>query len=155
MEEERPLRFSSKLSDELQNINLTPAQGYILSRIDGSSCARDIVSLSPVPEAEAAETLLDLISKGLVTWDNESGKAAPDKKILSASEDDGESALESALLTAIDRILRLARERCYPDLLASISARQRRTSRTLTSSSSSVFIRMRSPATSHPPIDKS
>ncbi len=117
MEEERPLRFSSKLSDELQNINLTPAQGYILSRIDGSSCARDIVSLSPVPEAEAAETLLDLISKGLVTWDNESGKAAPDKKILSACEDDGESALESALLTAIDRILRLARERRYSDLL--------------------------------------
>ena len=116
MEEERPLRFSSKLSDELQNINLTPAQGYILSRIDGSSCARDIVSLSPVPEDEAAETLLDLISKDLVTWDDESGKAVSEK-IRSASEDDGESALASALVTAIDRILRLGRERRYSDLL--------------------------------------
>ena len=108
MEEKRPLRFSPKLSDELQNINLTAAQGYILSRIDGSSCARDIVSLSPVPEAEAAETLLDLISKDLVTWDDESGKPAPDKK---------KSALDSALVTAIDRVLRLARERRYSELL--------------------------------------
>ena len=108
MEEERPLRFSPKLSDELQNINLTAAQGYILSRIDGSSCARDIVALSPVPETEAAETLLELISKDLVTWDDEPGKPAPDKK---------KSALDSALVTAIDRVLRLARERRYSELL--------------------------------------
>lgn len=108
MEEKRPLRFSPKLSDELQNINLTPAQGYILSRIDGSSCARDIVSLSPVPEAEAAATLIDLISKDLVTWDDEPGKPAHDKK---------KSALESGLVTEIDRVLRLARERRYSELL--------------------------------------
>ena len=126
MEEKRPLRFSSKLSDELQNINLTPAQGYILSRIDGSSCAREIVSLTPVPETEAAETLLDLIAKGLVRWDDDaSGKATRGKKFLSASAstsastsvDDGESALEAVLVTKINRILRLARERRYSELL--------------------------------------
>ena len=115
MEEKRPLRFSSKLSDELENINLTPAQGYILSRIDGSSCAREIVSLTPGPETEAAETLLDLISKDLVTWDDEAGETTRDKKFLSASTsmDDGESALEAVLVTEVNRILRLARERRY------------------------------------------
>ena len=119
MEEKRPLRFSSKLSDELENINLTPAQGYILSRIDGSSCAREIVSLTPGPETEAAETLLDLISKDLVTWDDEAGETTRDKKFLSASAsmDDGESALEAVLVTEVNRILRLARERRYSELL--------------------------------------
>jgi tetratricopeptide (TPR) repeat protein len=111
MEEARPLRFSAKLSDELQNVSLTPAQGYILSRIDGSSCARDILSLSPVPEAEAAATLLDLISKGLVTWDDTAKKSA------SKADEDGESALDDAFATEVERILRLARERRYSELL--------------------------------------
>jgi serine/threonine protein kinase len=113
MEEDRPLRFSPKLSDELQNINLTPAQGYILSRIDGSSCARDIVSLSPVPEAEAAATLLDLIANELVSWADE----ASDKSTGNKSHSKGESTLDRGFVTEADRILRLARDRRYSELL--------------------------------------
>ncbi len=67
-EEERPLKFASKLSDELQEMSLTPAQGFILSRIDGASRAREILALSPLPEADVAATLADLIEKGLVAW---------------------------------------------------------------------------------------
>ena len=66
--EERPLKFASTLSDELQEMSLTPAQGFILSRIDGASRARDILALSPLPEAEVAATLADLIDKGLLAW---------------------------------------------------------------------------------------
>lgn len=117
MEEDRPLRFSPTLSDDLQNINLTPAQGYILSRIDGSSRARDIISLSPVPEAEAAETLLDLISKELVTWSDEPSAPPSAKPAAEIAEDEGESALDRSFATEVSRILRLARERRFSELL--------------------------------------
>lgn len=116
MEEDRPLRFSPKLSDELQNINLTPAQGYILSRIDGTSCARDIISLSPVSEAEAADTLLDLIAKELVIWSEDRQGRARSKKTVGA-DDEENSALDPKLSTQVDRILRLARERRFSELL--------------------------------------
>lgn len=70
-EDDRPLALSSNLSDELQNISLTPAQGFILSRVDGTLRARDILSLSPLPEEDVAATLVDLLDRGLLMHEGE------------------------------------------------------------------------------------
>jgi tetratricopeptide (TPR) repeat protein len=120
MEEERPLRFAAKLSDELQDMSLTPAQGFILSRIDGASRARDILALSPMPEAEVAETLADLLDKGLLAW----GKAGAQPELVSsdtATRRRGARAkpkgLDDAMEKEIERILELAGQKRYRELL--------------------------------------
>ena len=119
-EEERPLKFATTLSDELHDISLTPAQGFILSRIDGASRARDILALSPMPEAEVAATLAGLIEKGLLAWGESS--ASPDRKSSdTATRRRGAKpktkGLDEALEGEMERILNLAGAKRYQELL--------------------------------------
>ena len=119
-EEERPLKFATTLSDELHDISLTPAQGFILSRIDGASRARDILALSPMPEAEVAATLADLIEKGLLAW-GETG-ASPDRKSSdTATRRRGAKpkpkGLDETFEREMERILDLAGQKRYEELL--------------------------------------
>jgi serine/threonine protein kinase len=118
--EERPLKFATTLSDELQDMSLTPAQGFILSRIDGASRARDILALSPLPDAEVAATLADLIDKGLLAW-GETGASPDVMSSDTATRRRGAKAkpkgLDVALEKEMDRILELAGQKRYPELL--------------------------------------
>ena len=118
--EERPLKFATTLSDELQDMSLTPAQGFILSRIDGASRARDILALSPLPEAEVAATLADLIERGLLAW-GDNGASSERKSSDTATRRRGAKAkpkeLDEALEKEMDRILELAGQKRYPELL--------------------------------------
>jgi serine/threonine protein kinase len=118
--EERPLKFASTLSDELQEMSLTPAQGFILSRIDGASRARDILALSPLPEAEVAATLADLIDKGLLAW-GEAGSSSDVNSSDTATRRRGGKArprgLDPALEKEIERLLDLAGRKRYQELL--------------------------------------
>ena len=119
-EEKRPLKFATTLSDQLQDMSLTPAQGFILSRIDGASRARDILALSPLPEAEVAETLAGLIEKGLLAW-GETG-ASPDLKSNdTATRRRGAKAkptgLDGALEKEMERIVELAGQKRYREVL--------------------------------------
>jgi serine/threonine protein kinase len=120
-EEERPLKFASKLSDELQDMSLTPAQGFILSRIDGASRACDILALSPLPEADVAATLADLIEKGLLAW------GTPGMRPDSSSSDTATRRrgakpkarrLDDAAEKELERILDLAGQKRYAEVLA-------------------------------------
>jgi tetratricopeptide (TPR) repeat protein len=118
--EERPLKFASTLSDELQEMSLTPAQGFILSRVDGASRARDILALSPIPESEVAATLADLIDKGLLAW-GEPG-ASPDVMSSDTATRRREAraksrALPEALGKEVERILELAGQKRYTEML--------------------------------------
>ncbi len=110
--ETRSLRFTRIASDEFQMISLTPAQGFILSRINGMSRASDILSVSPMPESEAAGTLLDLIDKGLLTW----AEPTQDPTIPETNEVEGKP-LEPAMGHEVDRAIRLGSERRYSELL--------------------------------------
>ncbi len=119
-EEERPLKFATTLSEELHDISLTPAQGFILSRIDGASRARDILALSPMPEAEVAATLAELIEKGLLAW-GETG-ASPDRNSSdTATRRRGARpkprGLDETFEREMERILDLARQKRYEELL--------------------------------------
>ncbi|HJS75241.1 MAG TPA: protein kinase, partial [Vicinamibacteria bacterium] len=121
-EEERPLKFASRLSDELQEMSLTPAQGFILSRIDGASRARDILALSPLPEADVAATLADLIEKGLLAWgepgtrpDSSSSDTATHRRGVKAKSNTG---LDDSTEKELERILELAGQKRYAEVLA-------------------------------------
>ena len=87
--ENRPLQFAPRLSDELKDVSLTPAQGFVLSRIDGTSRARDIISVSPMPEAEVAGTLSELISRGLLVWNEDGASSGNSAEPTPPSDEEG------------------------------------------------------------------
>ena len=104
-EDDRPLRFAATLSDDLQDLKLTPTQGYVLSRVDGVSLARDIMTVSAVPEAEAAGTLVDLFEKGLLVFIEDEAASEPVRE------------LDEMFALEVDRVVRLGKEKRYSELL--------------------------------------
>ena len=104
-EDNRPLRFVDTLSDDLQDLKLTQTQGYVLSRIDGVSLARDIMTVSAVPEAEAAGTLVELFEKGLLVFVEDEAASEPVRE------------LDEMFALEVDRVVRLGKEKRYSELL--------------------------------------
>jgi serine/threonine protein kinase len=51
-----------------QKVALTPTDGFVLSRIDGTLSAREILSLVPGPREDAARSLFGLLCTGLVDY---------------------------------------------------------------------------------------
>jgi len=51
-----------------QKVTLTPTDGYILSRVDGMTSAREVIQILPLPEDEVCRSLLGLLSTGLVEF---------------------------------------------------------------------------------------
>jgi serine/threonine protein kinase len=51
-----------------QRITLTPTDGFVLSRIDGTLSARDVVGLCPVPPEDAERSLFGLLSTGTIDY---------------------------------------------------------------------------------------
>jgi hypothetical protein len=51
-----------------QKITLTPADGFVLSRVDGSSSARDVMALVPLPAEDAERSLFSLLCTGIVGY---------------------------------------------------------------------------------------
>ena len=49
------------------NQQITPLHGFILSRINGQWSVSEILSVVPVPEAEALTSLKQLLDKGFIT----------------------------------------------------------------------------------------
>jgi tetratricopeptide (TPR) repeat protein len=65
---DRVLGLSSDPLLRFQRIALTPADGYMLSRIDGSLSAREVMQLIPMEPAEAQRSLFGLLSTGVVEY---------------------------------------------------------------------------------------
>jgi curved DNA-binding protein CbpA len=51
-----------------QKITLTPADGYLLSRVDGTLSAREVIQLAPFPAEEAQACLFGLLCTGVVEY---------------------------------------------------------------------------------------
>ena len=52
----------------MDRITLSPADGYILSRADGSTTARSLIQASPLPAEDVERSLLGLLSTGVVRY---------------------------------------------------------------------------------------
>ena len=94
--EKRSLSFSPTIPDTLQALVLSPEQGFILSRVDGTSTPREILSLSPLGEEETARALIDLLECGLVKL-NDEAPTEPVEAPAEAPTPESASAPESAL----------------------------------------------------------
>jgi serine/threonine protein kinase len=72
--DDRKLRVVTSPMLSFQNVELTPEEGFILSRIDGTLTPSDIFRLSHLSEEDTARTLLGLLRAGIVEL--ESAEAA-------------------------------------------------------------------------------
>jgi serine/threonine protein kinase/tetratricopeptide (TPR) repeat protein len=64
----RVLALSSDPLLRTQRITLTPADGFVLSRVDGSSRARDVMALVPLPAEDVERSLFSLLCTGIVDY---------------------------------------------------------------------------------------
>jgi len=51
-----------------QRVTLTPADGYVLSRVDGTLSAREIVAMISLPREETHKSLFALLSTGMIEY---------------------------------------------------------------------------------------
>jgi curved DNA-binding protein CbpA len=65
---ERVLVSSTDPLLRFQRIPLTPTDGYILSRIDGTMTAREIIQSAPLPADQVERSLLGLLCTGMVEF---------------------------------------------------------------------------------------
>jgi tetratricopeptide (TPR) repeat protein len=65
---DRVLGLSSDPLLRFQKITLTPADGFVLSRIDGTLSAREVLELNPLPETETQRSLFGLLSTGVIEF---------------------------------------------------------------------------------------
>jgi serine/threonine-protein kinase len=67
----RVLRLSADPLLRAQKLTLTPAEGFVLSRIDGTLSAREVVGLIPLPAEETEHSLFSLLCTGMVGYEEE------------------------------------------------------------------------------------
>ncbi len=65
---DRILGLSSDPLLRFQKVTLSPADGYVLSRVDGSSSAREIIQLNPAPSEETMKSLFGLLCTGILEY---------------------------------------------------------------------------------------
>lgn len=65
---DRLLARTSEAELRLQKISLTPVDGYVLSRVDGTLRAREVIQLAPVAPAEAQKSLYGLLCAGVLEY---------------------------------------------------------------------------------------
>ncbi len=65
---DRVLVLSSDPLLRFQKLSLSPADGFVLSRVDGVTSAREIVQMIPLPAEQAQKSLLGLLSTGVVEY---------------------------------------------------------------------------------------
>jgi serine/threonine protein kinase/tetratricopeptide (TPR) repeat protein len=72
----RVLVLSSDPLLRTQKIALTPTDGFVLSRIDGTLGAQEIIGLSPLPPEDTERSLFGLLSTGMVDYRREATSRA-------------------------------------------------------------------------------
>lgn len=73
---DRALVASSDPLLRFQRIELSPLDGYVMSRVDGVLTAREVVQLVPAPRSEAERSLFGLLSTGVIEYRGERRPAA-------------------------------------------------------------------------------
>jgi DnaJ-domain-containing protein 1 len=65
---DRILALSSDPLLRYQRISLSPVDGYVLSRVDGTLSAREIIQITPLPPEDVQRSLFGLVSTGVLEY---------------------------------------------------------------------------------------
>jgi curved DNA-binding protein CbpA len=63
---DQPVKISGSLNDMLEDVQLTPTEGFLLSRLDAAKDVAGLIRLSSLPEAQTYNTLYTLLLSGTV-----------------------------------------------------------------------------------------
>jgi curved DNA-binding protein CbpA len=63
---EQPIAISGSLSNMLEEVELTPTEGFLLSRLDSARDVAGLIQLSSLPEEQTYSTLYTLLMSGTV-----------------------------------------------------------------------------------------
>jgi hypothetical protein len=63
-----------------QMITLTPTDGFVLSRIDGTLSARDVMSLIPLPTEDTERSLFSLLCTGIIDYRGGEARQPPPRR---------------------------------------------------------------------------
>jgi tetratricopeptide (TPR) repeat protein len=106
---------ATDLTNMLQDLDLTPTEAFLLSRLDGTHKISVLISVSALPADQAIETLYALKAAGLISVGRPSHPAKPSRETLSmlraaelARNTVDESKLSSAQVEERRRICKLA-----------------------------------------------
>ena len=73
---DQPVKISGSLNDMLEGVQLTPTEGFLLSRLDAAQDVASLIRLSSLPEEQAYTTLYTLLLAGTVIV-GDSGQQEP------------------------------------------------------------------------------
>jgi len=76
---DRVLFASSDPLLRFQRIRLAPLDGYVMSRVDGTLSAREVIQVIPLPARDVERSLFGLLSTGVVEFRGAGGKPKPDR----------------------------------------------------------------------------
>ena len=71
---DQTVKLSGSLNDMLEEVELTPTEGFLLSRLDAAHDVSSLIQLSSLPEEEAYSTLYTLLMSGSIIVGGDGGK---------------------------------------------------------------------------------
>ena len=116
-EESQVFHLSPTLSGDLRGVEISPEEGFLLSRIDGASRPNDIISVSPMAEAATARALMDLLRKGLIRLGGVTREPVSAPVPPPPPKPKPAPGPDAATVSEVDRLLALAESEDYPALL--------------------------------------
>jgi hypothetical protein len=72
----RTLTLSNDPLLRFQKLTLSPADGFVLSRVDGTTSAREIVQMIPLPAEETRKSLFGLLCTGIIEFKGDTERRA-------------------------------------------------------------------------------
>ncbi|MCG6948281.1 MAG: hypothetical protein LJE93_05120 [Acidobacteria bacterium] len=82
---DRIIKLRSSLNDMLEEVQLTPTEGFLLSRLDGAGNLTGLIRLSSLPEEDTYLTLYPLLLSGTVVILSEDGEPLPEPEVESTA----------------------------------------------------------------------
>lgn len=112
---ERRVWRSREFAHLLQDFNLTPTEGFLLSRLEGTRTISDLFQVSALPDEQAIATLYPLIVAGVVATGDEAPRPARQRSRPAEPQAKGPRPVDEGSLNTIQRqerhnIRRLAEE---------------------------------------------
>jgi hypothetical protein len=123
----RTVWIASDLEHLLDDYNLTPTEGFLLSRLDGSISISDLFQVSALPTEQAIATLYSLLVSGVVEVGDPDSSGRPEEppkpRALHAVDAVDESSLTDKQKQERQTIIRLADEVTQVDHYRALSLR--------------------------------
>lgn len=112
---DQTVKISGSLNDMLEDVQLTPTEGFLLSRLDAANDVDALIRFSSLPEDETYSTLYTLLLSGTVIIGDgkETAPPAPPPEVEKPSEEPVEEEAEAPAEDDFDFTERQLEERRY------------------------------------------